>query len=285
MTITHISTATRSLRDRLPRLRETLKADRTIVFLCFSEPMGGVFRMDRGVSHLIERIERTDITTLVKIGFLRELSRSERGVRYHAVGTNPLPKPRRAQKAQTAADRHKAKFLEAEKLFRPTPNAKPERIKVNLGESPLGWLSKRKDTQGRPFLSETEVDAGERLRADFERAQLGPSVTQDWRRFLTAGKAKKTRAQIDNAPDEGAEFARKRVMDALDTLGPGLADAALRTCCFLEGLEAVEQAMDWSARSGKIVLKIALQRLSDHYEQQNAANHAQQKGHLQSQHP
>ncbi len=285
MTIAPISSATRSLQDRLPRLRGMLKTDRTIVFLCFSEPMGGVFRMDRGVSHLIERIERTDITALVKIGFLKELSRSERGVRYHAVGTNPLPPRRRVKRPQTAADRHKAKFMEAEKLFRPTPNAKPERIKVNLGESPIGWLSKRKDAQGRPFLSEEEVEAGERLRADFERAHLGPSVTQDWRRFLTAGKAKKTRTLIDNAPDEGAEFARERVMEALDVLGPGLADAALRTCCFLEGLEAVEQAMDWSARSGKIVLKIALQRLSDHYDEENAQNHAHQKRHLQSQHP
>jgi hypothetical protein len=48
-------------------------------------------------------------------------------------------------------------------------------------------------------------------------------------------------------------------------LGPGLADVALRTCCFLEGLETTERRMGWSARSGKVVLKIALQRLAAHY--------------------
>ncbi|MEL7000696.1 MAG: DUF6456 domain-containing protein, partial [Pseudomonadota bacterium] len=56
-----------------------------------------------------------------------------------------------------------------------------------------------------------------------------------------------------------------RFMAALGSLGPGLADVTLRTCCFLEGLEACERRMGWSARSGKIVLQLALQRLADHY--------------------
>ena len=49
-------------------------------------------------------------------------------------------------------------------------------------------------------------------------------------------------------------------------LGPGLGDMALRCCCFLEGLETAEKRMGWSARSGKIVLRIALQRLRRHYQ-------------------
>jgi len=52
----------------------------------------------------------------------------------------------------------------------------------------------------------------------------------------------------------------------LRTLGPGLGDVALRVCCFLEGLESAEKHFDWSARSGKIVLRIALQRLVQFYE-------------------
>ena len=38
------------------------------------------------------------------------------------------------------------------------------------------------------------------------------------------------------------------------------------TLCYLEGLETTEQKLGWAARSGKIVLRIALQRLRRHYD-------------------
>lgn len=138
-----------------------------------------------------------------------------------------------------------------------------ETIQVNLGESPLGWLSRRRDANGDPLLSPEEVEAGERLREDYELAQIGPKVGQDWRRFLTP--AVSGSAGPGRTPSEGPMFARDRVARALDCLGPGLSDAAVRICCFLEGLEATERRMGWSARSGKVVLKLALQRLVDHY--------------------
>lgn len=135
-----------------------------------------------------------------------------------------------------------------------------EKATVNLGESPLGWLARRRDPDGRPFLLPEEVAAGERLREDFELAQLGPKVAQDWRRFLAPGTSGAPRG-----PAEGPQAARDRLSRALAALGPGLEDAALRACCFLEGLEATERRMGWSARSGKVVLKIALARLAQHY--------------------
>ncbi len=60
---------------------------------------------------------------------------------------------------------------------------------------------------------------------------------------------------------------RAPVAAALRELGPGLGDVALKCCCYLEGLEVTEKTLGWSARSGKIVLRIALQRLKRHYEQ------------------
>ena len=62
-----------------------------------------------------------------------------------------------------------------------------------------------------------------------------------------------------------------RARSALADLGPGLSDVALRCCCRLEGLEVVEQTIGWSARSGKIVLRIALQRLARHDDDTKAA--------------
>lgn len=141
-------------------------------------------------------------------------------------------------------------------------------IRYNAAESPLTYLARRKEKDGTPFLAPELVAAGERLREDFELAQLGPRVAQNWDRFLTGG----TRRDFKFTEGEGgSSAARERVLNALRELGPGLGDVAMRTCCFLEGMEQVEKRMGWSARSGKIVLRIALSRLKIHYETANSS--------------
>ena len=135
-------------------------------------------------------------------------------------------------------------------------------VRYNGAESPVSLLAKHKDPNGNRFLSPDLVKAAERIREDFELAQMGPRVSQDWDRFLTAG----ARGQFQpGKTDGGSQSARDRVGDALKALGPGLGDVVLRVCCFLEGLENAEKRFGWSARSGKIVLRIALQRLASHY--------------------
>lgn len=145
-------------------------------------------------------------------------------------------------------------------------NERPRRIRYSATESPLIALARRRDRDGKPFLDETLVSAGERLREDFELAQIGPQVAMNWDRFLTGGG----RGSFDSESHggRGSSDARDRVARALSDLGPGLSDVALRCCCYLEGLELAEKRMGWSARSGKIVLRIALQRLKRHYEAQ-----------------
>jgi transposase-like protein len=140
----------------------------------------------------------------------------------------------------------------------------PRRVRYNLAESPLTALARRKDKDGAPFLTPEMVVAGERLREDFELAQMGPRVAQNWDRFLTVGD--RGAFQPGSGIAEGPGKARDRVAAALRELGPGLGDMVLRCCCYLEGLEAAEKRMGWSARSGKIVLRIALLRLKRHYD-------------------
>ena len=143
----------------------------------------------------------------------------------------------------------------------------PRRVRYSVSESPLIALSRRRDRDGKLFLDETLVSAGERLREDFELAQIGPQVAQNWERFLTGGG--QNGFMFGAETGRGSSAARDRVARALADLGPGLSDVALRCCCYLEGLEQAEKRMGWSARSGKIVLRIALQRLKRHYEDQS----------------
>lgn len=139
------------------------------------------------------------------------------------------------------------------------------RIRYGAVESPIAALGRRRDKDGKPFLEIALVDAAERLREDFELAQMGPRVAQNWDRFLTGGDRGSFRS--DGGPADGPRAARERLAAALADLGPGLGDMVLRCGCYLEGLEATEKRMGWSARSGKIVLRIALQRLKRHYEE------------------
>lgn len=135
------------------------------------------------------------------------------------------------------------------------------RSRYSTAESPLALLSRRRDKNGEPFLLADLVTAGERLREDFELCQIGASAPQNWHLFLSGDDG-----MIRLPRPDGSAAARDRVSSALRDLGPGLGDVVLRCCCYLEGLETVEKQLAWSARSGKIVLRIALQRLKRHYD-------------------
>jgi lambda repressor-like predicted transcriptional regulator len=137
------------------------------------------------------------------------------------------------------------------------------RVRYNIAESPIAVLGRRRDRDGNPFLEADMIEAAERLREDFELAQMGPRVAQNWDRFLTGGDRGSFRP--DSGVANGPVSARDRVALALRDLGPGLGDVVLRVCCYLEGLESAEKRMGWASRSGKIVLRIALMRLKRHY--------------------
>ena len=171
----------------------------------------------------------------------------------------------------TQAGRLALRRLRGEEGPAPAPRSFDEedtrRTRPVTVESPITALARRRDREGKPFLTPDLVAAAERLREDFEAAQTGAPVTQDWDRFLS-GPIRGMGAGKGALPGKGALGARDRVIAALDDLGPGLADMALRCCCYMEGLETAERRLGWSARSGKIVLRIALLRLKRHYESQ-----------------
>ena len=130
-------------------------------------------------------------------------------------------------------------------------------VTVNLVESPLGWLF------SRGLVTQRQFDAGERLRADWERAQLSPRVTMGW----DAAPMAKGRGGAAGAPDlTGSQIdAKKRFQAAVDAAGPGLADILWRVVCAGEGMRDAETALGWPARAGKLVLTLALDRVAAFY--------------------
>ena len=143
-----------------------------------------------------------------------------------------------------------------------TGNRARGRVRVNLAETPLGWLRRRKGADGRPLISEEQYEAGERLRADFTRAQMMPRTTADWTMPLRSSR-RHAASTLD--PSEAALAARQRFYRALDAVGPGLAEPLVDVCCYMKGMEEAERLRGWPPRAGKVVLAIALERLADHY--------------------
>lgn len=157
----------------------------------------------------------------------------------------------------TVTDRRR---LLAERSIDPVSsgNRRPVRsVTVNMAEGPLGWLF------SRGHVSRRQLDAGEQLRRDWERAQLAPRVTMAW----DAAPVARSRGGAAILPDlNGAQLdAKRRFQAAVDVAGPGLADILWRVVCAGEGMRDAETALGWPARAGKLVLGLALDRVADYY--------------------
>lgn len=135
-----------------------------------------------------------------------------------------------------------------------------KRVRMDADESPLDWLRRRKDRNGAPMIDEAAYQAGERLRADIMLAGLLPGVTARWDAMPSSGGA--------SSPSDATDrmvAARQRIRHAFDAVGSDFADLLMDLCGFLKGLELIERERQWPQRSAKIVVRLALARLAEHY--------------------
>ena len=130
-------------------------------------------------------------------------------------------------------------------------------VTVNAVGSPLGWLF------ARDMISRRQLDAGEQLRCDWERAGLSPGVTMKW----DAAPIGRQRGGSAPGVDLSGEQidARRRFDAAIAAAGPGLCDILWRVVCAGEGMREAETALGWPARAGKLVLVLALDRVANYY--------------------
>lgn len=134
-----------------------------------------------------------------------------------------------------------------------------QRVRIDTEESPIDWLRRRKDRYGAPLIDEAAYQAGERLRTDIMLAGLLPGVTARWDGMPGGGPA---------SPSDATDrmiAARQRIRHAFDAVGSDFSDLLMDLCGFLKGLEQIERERGWPQRSAKIVVRLALARLAEHY--------------------
>jgi hypothetical protein len=144
--------------------------------------------------------------------------------------------------------------LLATRILAPSDAIDRRHVTVNLAESPLAWLVRR------DMVSHTQFEASERLRHDFMLAGQAPRITMRWD---PAPVSRSGGQALD--PTMAQIAARQRFEAAVTAAGPGLSDILWRVVCLGEGLETAEKALAWPSRAGKLVLKLALDRLVAHY--------------------
>ena len=139
-------------------------------------------------------------------------------------------------------------------------------FRYNAAESPLSALSRRKDKDGKPFLSPDLVAAGERLREDFELAQMGPRVTQNWERFLSGG----ARGDFSGGETGGSTEARDRVGRRAEGPGPRAwrRGAAVLLFSGRNGIGREPHGLVGPVGKDRS-LRIALLRLKTHYDEKS----------------
>jgi hypothetical protein len=134
------------------------------------------------------------------------------------------------------------------------------RVRIDADESPLEWLRRRRDRNGEPMIDEASYQAGERLRTDIMLAGLLPGVTARW-----DGMPKSSGPGSPSDATDRMIAARQRLRNAFDAVGADFSDLLMDLCGFLKGLELIERERQWPARSAKIVVRLALARLAEHY--------------------
>ncbi len=199
---------------------------------------------------------------VVEAGLLAELARGGLVARQAGVVGLTAAGGSAARRLVAEADPFQSQHRELEATLLDTASG-TQAVLVNLSESPLGQLVRRRNKVGEPFLSKIEFSAGERLRSDYTRGQIMPRMSANWVASVASGRRGVGGGQVELT--DAALAARQRVDQAVYAVGPELSGVLIDVCCFLKGLELVEAERGWPVRSAKIMLKSALGMLARHY--------------------
>ena len=113
---------------------------------------------------------------------------------------------------------------------------------------------------------DAQYTAGERLAADYRRAQISRRVTSDWSGVRGLARSRAAARPTPASSSAMRRWRRASVSSArIAAVGSELAGILIDVCCHETGLEAAERAEGWPQRAAKVVLQLALTSLARHY--------------------
>lgn len=227
-----------------------LSSPGALLALCSNGSDYGVFANGDRRRRPTARLDAASVRDLESEGVIE---RRDGGFVLTAAGSSRLARSR-AEPGMEYAAQHGALGVRAAI----TRRGQMRRATAYVGGTVLARLQTLKDGAGQPWLDAAELAAAAQLRADWERGQIGLVRGSDW--SAPPGAAPRSCNAYEAAA--GAAFdARRRVAEALEALAAPLRRAVERVCLHEDGLEALERAESWPARSGKLALRRWIRRL------------------------
>ncbi|MBR9826762.1 MAG: hypothetical protein GYB36_13330 [Alphaproteobacteria bacterium] len=145
-----------------------------------------------------------------------------------------------------------------QRVARPVTGAdgKVHEVEANALETPLARY--------RASLTASQLQAGETFHRDYVRSSLMASVTRNW----AIDAPVRGQGGAPCGPEDASLSrlaAKDRVLDALAAVGTSLEPVLMAVLVREESLAALERRFGWGARSGRVVLGLALDALARHY--------------------
>lgn len=204
-----------------------------------------------------QRLPKAAAAELIKLKLVA--LQSDGGLKLTAAGEAALV--RTPSDTRVAPDRFRAQH---ETILTQQVMVEGEQATVycNDAESPLLWMRRRKGPDGEPIIGAAAFAAGERLRLDYTMSRTAPRMGIDWSNPMAGGR---NGGSAGLNATESMVAAGQRMNTALQAVGPEFSGFLFDLCCFLKGLEQIERERRWPVRSGKVVARLALDRLARHY--------------------
>ncbi len=130
--------------------------------------------------------------------------------------------------------------------------------------APILKLYNRQRNIEQKYLTKIHVEAAEQLFAEFIAANLQPKLTFSWDNISVAPQTHYTGSKMFEY-SEKIMTARKTLYDSLHYVGEDFCAILVEICLFGNGLENTEKNFKWPARSGKLLLTMALDKLAEFY--------------------
>lgn len=169
---------------------------------------------------------------------------------------------KQANKLRQQVDNHSPQSSIQEKTLKQVPNMA---LCLDDEASPILKLFNRQRNVAHRYLNEIHLQAGQKLFKLFVSANLQPHITMDWDRLKSVPQNHYMGSK-DSGFSEQAYIARRQLYESLAHVGEEFSTILVEICLFGNGLEATEKAMHWPARSGKLLLTMALDRLAEYYQ-------------------